>query len=1000
VTEEKLHRIIAASLFIIMLVVYVMTAAPTLSFWDCGEFITCSYIMGIPHPPGSPMLSLIGRVMSLVPFYDFRGPGASEIAYRVNMIDVILGALTVMLTYLIMIRLFRRIVRPEGRYDRAITIFSAVVTAFMIGFANDFWENAVETETYMPSLFMQMATLWLVLRWIERRDDPKAVRYLFCAAYILGLGNGVHLTVILIAPTLFLIVLFTKPGWFMHKNLWVSTAAILIVAALIKLYTGLGVQYGLMAVFAFAAPFVLFRMLRGTREVWKLTLLGFVLCGSLYIIGFSVYPTVMVRANKSPSINEGNPDNWYRYKLYMSRDQYGQENMYAGMFKRKARASYQFGYMYLRYLIQQFPIWGPTVPVTFENDRTPDRPEPVHIEHEVILSVLLLSMLLYGLYTHGREDWRTMVPLLLFFIVSSVGLVLYLNMENPQVRERSYFFLGSYYIVMYWIGYGIWGLITDIRDWLVVRERTGLVTPAVASLFIIFGTLVPTSVLSRHIDPGFTNWEVHDRTHDWMPYDYAYNILVSCERDAVLFTNGDNDTFPLWYLQEVKGFRKDVRLVNLSLLNTDWYILQLKHETQPIPGEFTPDGKPVHNKTLPIEYSDEFIQEKLCGRDEADLAIRVWPLEGKEVTVAGITWTLPNYHRIPLGGGEMLGMIRVQDVMVPNIIRWLNWSRPIYFAVTVALENRINLDDYLQMEGMVYRLVREKAEPDEIYVNVPVMHENVMVKYRYRSLDNPEIYKPPNTLKLVTNYFIGFAQLCERYAAAGDQENAVAAAWGAINRTPNDFQKRALIYQALLSGGMTEPVAEFVEWEQNNEEFRAVRENRVLLYRLLAAGRMNDLLADMLEKELSRPGFMNDDEGTIDDRLQIYSLLNRIGKKELADSLVARERELLKKKASDPAELISFGTRLLQNNLDLQALRLFEELTAARPDDIEVWKTYVAALYTTGDYDGALAAVDRLMTMTPGDQSLSQTRELLLRLSEQGSGDSVRPPRPGTPANR
>ncbi len=989
-TEEKVHRIIAGSLLVVMLAVYILTAAPTLSFWDCGEFITCSYIMGIPHPPGSPLLSLIGRVMSLVPFHDFRGPGASEIAYRVNMIDVILGALTVMLTYLIMIRLIRRFRPFESRLDTAIAMFTAVMTALMAGFANDFWENSIETETYMPSLFMQMVTLWLVLRWEERRDDPKAVRYLFCSAYILGLGNGVHLTVLLIAPTLFLIVLFTKPEWFRHTRLWTYTAGLFIVAELIKLFAGLGVQYGLMAAFALFAPLVLFRMFRGARDVWKLTFLGFVFCGSLYIIGFSVYPTVMVRANKSPAINEGNPDNWERYKLYITRDQYGQENMYTGMFVRKASFHYQFGCMYLRYLIQQFPIWGPTVTLTFENDRSPDQSGPTHVEHDVYLPVLLLSVLLYGLYTHGREDWRTMAPLLLFFAASSVGLVLYLNMENPQVRERSYFFLGSYYIIMYWIGFGIWGLITDIREWVAVKQPKAVV-PAVTALCVLFGTLVPSSVLSRHIDPHFTNWEVHDRSHDWMPYDYAYNILVSCEPNAILFTNGDNDTFPLWYLQEVKGFRKDVRLVNLSLLNTDWYILQLKHETQPIPGEFTPDGKPVHNETLPIEYSDEFITDKLCGRDEAAMSIRVWPVEGQEVSVAGITWNLPAALRIPMGGGETLGMIRVQDVMVLNIIRWNDWKRPIYYAVTVSGQNRIGLDPYLSMEGMVYRLVREPAGEDEILVNVPVMHENVMETYQYRSLDDPEIYKPPNTLKLVTNYFIGFAQLCERYASAGDQENAVKAAWGAINRTPNDFRKRAMIYQALLGARMTGPVREFVEWEMEGGEWRNDRANRVLMYRLLHAGRMNDLLSELIEIELAKPDFMEGGDEALEERLQIYALLNQSGKKALADSLVALEQEMLKKKTNDPAALIAFGARLIQSSLDDQAKKLLGELTAARPDDIDAWQTYIAALYGTGDYEGALEALDHLLTLTPDDASLKQTRELLLRMSGRNGADSLPP---------
>ena len=111
-TAGKANTIVALIIFTITLIIYIMTVAPTLSFWDCGEFITCSYIMGIPHPPGSPLLSLIGRVFSFIPFHDYRGQGTNEIAYRINMIDVILGALTVMLTYLIMVKLIRKF-RPS-----------------------------------------------------------------------------------------------------------------------------------------------------------------------------------------------------------------------------------------------------------------------------------------------------------------------------------------------------------------------------------------------------------------------------------------------------------------------------------------------------------------------------------------------------------------------------------------------------------------------------------------------------------------------------------------------------------------------------------------------------------------------------------------------------------------------------------------------------------------------------------------------------------------------
>ncbi len=957
----KINKIVAVLLFAIMTVIYLKTAAPTISFWDCGEFVTCSYIMGIPHPPGSPLLSLIGRVMSLIPFYDFRGYGVGEIAYRVTLIDVLLGALTVMLTYLILVKLIHKIKPFTGNIlDESVVMFSSAVTAFIVGFSDEFWTNAVEIETYMPSIFISMLAVWLTLRWDERKDDLSAVRYLFLAAYIIGLGIGVHLTVLLIAPTIFLLVLLAKPEWFASKKLWIYSVLFLLIVALINIYGGLVILYFSMAIFALVAPFIIHKLYIKGREVWKITFLGMILFFSLYIIGYSVYPTVAVRAGKSPTINEGNPDSWNRYKLYMTRDQYGQENMLTGMFTRKAGFKYQFGYMYLRYLIQQFPKWGSSIKLTFENNRTPEtRNENTIVRNDVYLAVFLLAILLYGLYTHGSRDWRRFIPLILFFIASSIGLVLYLNMENPQVRERPYFFLGSYYIIMIWIGMGIFGIITDTLDWLRQKEMSRLIVPVTVVLFVVFGTMPPTAIMSNHIDPDFTNYEVHDRTGDWAPRDYGYNILVSCEKDAILFTNGDNDTFPLWYLQEVEGFRKDVRVVNLSLLNTDWYIIQAKYEGEhvPIKSEFadslrdasTEDlnlsNDAVYNiqtsndrKTIPIEYSDDYIENVLCGRDDAALRTRLWPAEGRTVTAAGITWNLPALLLL----NEETGMLRIQDVMTANIIKWVNWERPIYFAVTVADENKIGLEDYLSMEGMVYRLVNAKAEPGEVLVNVPALDKNVFENYQYHALSDPSVYKPPNTLKLVTNYFIGFAQLADRYATMEDKENAVRASWGAIQKTPNDLDKRLLLYQIFASRKYYKELEEFLEFET------------------------------------SLPEFINGRKSILDDRLKVCSYLNTIGKPDKADSLIQAEMDRLY--PDNFESQYNFGIKLLNFSFNDQAYNVFEKLAEENPSNVQVWEALAAAMFTTGRYDKALEAADKILEIDPDDESAKQTREFIIEL--------------------
>ncbi|MFC1693367.1 tetratricopeptide repeat protein [Candidatus Latescibacterota bacterium] len=333
----------------------------------------------------------------------------------------------------------------------------------------------------------------------------------------------------------------------------------------------------------------------------------------------------------------------------------------------------------------------------------------------------------------------------------------------------------------------------------------------------------------------------------------------------------------------------------------------------------------------------------------------MWDVNGQEETVAGITWKIPAYLKYPVSDTETIGLLRIQDMMVANIIQWVNWSRPIYFAVTVARENKIGLEDYLSMEGMVYRLEQTKAKPGDMLVNVPVMRTNVFEKYQYRSLDDPTIYKPPNTLKLVTNYFIGFAQLCENYARTGDSENAVRAAWGAIERTPNDFNKRFLLYQVLL------------------------------------ASKMNDEIKEFLDRESLRPEFYDDRTITRENRMKIMALYEVIGEEDKTDTLYQAELEHSKEKLIDFQSRLEFGTQLLQRGLNRHAHDFFLELVEENPNNVEAWKAYAAVLFSIGEYDKALAVTDKIVELAPDDQVAQETRDFLINeVRKKTTPDSTR----------
>ena len=774
---------VAIAIFMAMLSVYLLTVSPSISFWDSSEFITCSYIMGIPHPPGSPLLTLLSRVTMMIPFYDFRGGGFESIAYRANLLAVLAGALTVMLSYLITVKLITRMTPFTGafRHDGLI-MFCALVTAVLSGFSHQFWENSVEIETYMPGLFISMLSVFLALKWEENKHDPYSVRYLLLAVYLVGLGMGIHLYVLLVAPVLFLLVVTVKPSWFSSIKLWLSLATIISGFVLIEYFGGRGFTIIAMMLISIIGPFLFAGLMRNRMPVWKNIMLVMLLCLSIFAIGQSVYPSTMVRAAKNPAVNEGNPDTRGRFSEYLNRSQYGQGNMFTGMFHRNATLKYQFGYMYLRYFLQQFPKWGLSAKITFTNNRSADSPgRSVSVDKDVFLPVLIVLLLLYGFYYHIRNDRRHFVIFFLYFIISSIGLVLYLNLENPQVRERDYFFIGSFYIMMLWIGIGIHGVISLVQ----CRIAGRFSKPLTLLLAVVFATLIPAAVLSSHIYPGYSNFQLHDRSKNWISYDYAINTLESCEKNAVLFTHGDNDTYPLWYIQHVEGIRKDVAVINLSILNAPWYIKQLRDS----------------GTKIPVAYQDDYIDNILGGTTLRSYKSLLWTPYSKEVTIAGLTWKMPPTYITSDGKS---GILSVSSLMTAHIIGEVNWSRPIYFSTYVDPSKMIGLLQFMSMEGMVFRLTEEKSHDGNYHVKAPVLEKNIYGIYRYRGITDPGVYKSPETLNILQNYFIAFIELLDRYAEIGNKDDALRAARSAYDFSLQNPERLKLLETVLREKGLAE----------------------------------------------------------------------------------------------------------------------------------------------------------------------------------------------------
>jgi len=673
---DRDNKILAGVAFLISFIFYLITIAPTVSFWDCGEFTACSYIMGVPHPPGAPLFLLIGRIFTLIPWFD--------IAFRTNLISVFSSAFTVALLFLIIVRLIREWRgAPKTFEDRVILNAGGFIGAMSYAFSDTFWFNAVETEVYALSMLFTALVFWLALLWMDNHKDYKSARFLLMIIYLFGLGAGVHLLNLLAIPTIFLLIIFTDRKLLLRYDLW---SVIPILA----------------------------------------------------IIGYSTYLVILIRSGLNPAIDENNPENWTNFVNYLNMRQYGTENQFLTVFNRKAPLwSYQIKKMFLRYFSWQFIGKGTTIGA--------DGYIAENLSFRGLYGLPFLLGLM-GMIHHFYKDWKRAISVLIFFIMTGIALVIYLNQPDPQPRERDYVYVGCFFAFAVWIGIGMVGILEGIVSKL--REKAKLTSLAAGGAIFLIMLVVPVNMCRF-------NFNEHDRRGNYVAWDYSYNIIQSCEPNAILFTNGDNDTFPLWYLQEVEGIRKDVRIANLSLLNTNWYIKQLKHEEPKVPISLSDDEinriapMPWEKKKFKMEVPNQILKEYMADvKDEMNIP------EGSAVMEFEVNPTL---------GGQGL---RAQDYMILNIIYANRWRKPIYFALTVADDNKVGLNDYIRMDGMSMKLIPFK----NVRISPSLMKMNLFENFKYRGLTDHKVYYDYQTESLLQNIRTMFINLADYYYRIGEKE--------------------------------------------------------------------------------------------------------------------------------------------------------------------------------------------------------------------------------------
>jgi hypothetical protein len=470
---------------------------------------------------------------------------------------------------------------------------------------------------------------------------------------------------------------------------------------------------------------------------------------------------------------------------------------------------YQLGHMYFRYFMWNFAgrqndiqgnggilngnwisgikpidemIVGPqdTLPDYMKNNRGRN-----------VFYFLPLILGLIGFFYQLNKNYQGAVIVGLLFLFTGFAIEIYLNMAPYQPRERDYAFAASFYAFAIWIGLGVLALFD------ILKKKIRPLRSAIVSVLLCL-LLVPIIMAKE-------GWNDHDRSGRRTTVDIASDYLNSCAPNAVLFTIGDNETFPLWYAQEVEGIRTDVRVVNLSLLNADWYINQMRrkvYNSEPLPLSIPKEKYAASEREYSFIYEDTTVVPRGVYADLKQLMRFVShdEIDFKVKTSRGLANYLPTANfKIDVDSAKVLNNGTVEKNYADSLLKaveWkldyygvdkssliqldllanFNWDRPIYFAVTSGQDAYIGLSEYFQLEGLAYRLVPLKIKSHDGktgYVNTKIMYENLMNKFKWGNMNDPDVYLDETNIFTINNIRSLFSRLATALAAEGKMKESV-----------------------------------------------------------------------------------------------------------------------------------------------------------------------------------------------------------------------------------
>ena len=642
----------------------------------------------------------------------------SQVALMVNLLSALLSAGCIFFLFLTITHLAKKLICPSiDTYSipNVITIETCgLVGALAYTFSDTFWFSAVEAEVYAFSSFLTALMFWLILKWEDEADSPRSDRWILLIAYITGLSIGVHLLCLLCLPAMVFVV------WFRKKNLFTH-------------------------------------LVKARRRLLRLLFS----CLLMFLVGFSSYGVILVRANACLPMCENEPKTLSTLGRYLSREQYGQTPLYPRIYSMYHASayeswmgdiethdgvptkgenlryflSYQVNFMYWRYFFWNFVgrqnniqgqgevehgnwitgfRWIDDWLLGCDTSRLPADLADNKGRNVFYGLPLLLGMLgMLWQWRKGSEGRRQLWIVSLLFVMTGLAIVIYLNQTPMQPRERDYAYVGSFYAFAIWIGMGAAYL----------RKMAPL------------ALLIPLQMASQ-------TWDDHDRSGRYTCRDFGRNYLMTMQDEGypVIFTNGDNDTFPLWYNQEVEGVRRDTRDCNLEYLQTDWYIDQMKRPAYDSPA-------------LPISWSHEDYRQ---GKME------YLPINTDSLSIPSSEGTMV----ISLKGKQYL---LKNELMVLEMLSNAVWTRPFYMSISMG-NNLSFLRDHLVLEGLAYRI---SPTADGRQVDVERLYNNIMHRYRYGGLSTKGLYIDEDVKHMANTHQFIMGVLIDSLLQQGDTQRAL-----------------------------------------------------------------------------------------------------------------------------------------------------------------------------------------------------------------------------------